>query len=290
MSDLTREEREKLMSKFMEFVTKGRDDPKPSKILSWLKDYRDDIWGEDSSQAPPCPDRETIKNWLTKDVRSISPKYAPFVRHFLEEEGYDVLPITLDELDRISEVQKFFGNETSQIKRRGPAIAGDWLMYRRWRRDALDRYIVSPVNFEYHEESNVITSTDTLRVQRKDAQFPDSEEKWKGIAIPQGRFIYTIYRSIDIRLSVINNLKFTVLDSFSHSDRIAKNGLAEIHIMSGFSMIGVNGHSTGNSFVTVLERIHEPRNFDQNPIAWADVPQHVKDELKDKEESFMNRK
>ena len=251
-----------------------------------IKEFREEHWNKLAGNRPPLPQRETIKNWLTKNIKAVSPKYAYLIDRFLNEEAYDVLTIGLEEKDRIAEVQRFFGTEANVIERMGPAIDGDWLMYRRWREPG-GRYIVSPVKFMYSKDHRVITSTDTVDLRQAGAHFNDQTQLWEGIAVPQGKFVHMVHRTFDARSAHLTNLKFGVLDDLSFSDETDRHGQAKLHIMSGFGMIGMNTHRSGNSFVIVLERIKEPRDFPINPIPLEEIPQHVQDKIVDRENKFM---
>jgi hypothetical protein len=280
-----REARTKLMAALLKHAVDRENSYTPSRLSKELADFRNRL-GEDKSGYSPAPKRETVKNWLDKTTTAIGPRYAELVSEYLNEDAYEALTIQLTELERIEELQRFFGNEANKIEQVGPALHGDWLMYRRWR-DPLDRYIVSPVSFRYSPDHRVITSTDTLHLRQEDAHFHDQVERWEGIAVPQGRFVYTIYRTLDARQTHINNLKFTVLDDISHSDETSRDGQSKLHIMSGFTMIGINTHSGGNSFITVLERVKKARVFSENPIPWNKIPKHVQDRIENRENSFM---
>ncbi|MXO69039.1 hypothetical protein GRI72_09400 [Altererythrobacter marinus] len=225
-----------------------------------------------------CPERETVKNWMDGTSKSISPKHAHFIGNYLELVDQTVFTIDLGEHGRLAELLRFFGSDPKKIDKIGHEIDGDWLMYRRWR-EPLGRYIVSPVNFEFIAEKRVITSVDCVHLRQPGAHFHDAEEKWEGVAIPMGRYTYFIHRCSDSDNALVNNVKFTVIDEHSYSSDLTVHETNRLHIMSGFTTIGVNMHPGGNSFVTVLERVAHPREFSENPIPWSEIPPHIQDHL-----------
>lgn len=119
------------------------------------------------------------------------------------------------------------------------------------------------------------------------SQFDDEQERWEGVAVPQGQYIYTIHRSIDKDQSSINNLKFSVLDDLSFSSEETDDGLQKLYLLSGLAMIGINFHNSGNAFVCVLERIKEARKFPVNPVPLHKLPAHVQSKLEEKESKFI---
>ncbi|WP_156807909.1 hypothetical protein [Henriciella marina] len=286
ISDFDSEDlRRDLLTRLQELADKPGSEMKFPELAAEIEDFFETYYRppDEKSKAPPPG---TVQNWLDGTTKAINRRNAHLIDAFLRHADADFTKIPITEFQRISDLLKFFGGQPKRIAQIGPALAGTWMMYRRWGEPRTD-YIVSPVSFFFDANHHVITTTDTVKMRLKGAEFDGAEERWDGVALPQGSYVYTIYRTPDTDAERVNNLKFAVFDDLSFSDEKSSNGLRKLYIMSGFSMIGMNHHTSGNAFVCVLERVKKERTFPTNPVPFEMLPEHVKDRLDKKEGKFI---
>lgn len=277
--------RRELLVRLQEFADKPGSEMTLSELTGQIEDYFENDYERPDKSAKPPP-KGTVKNWLDGTTKAINRRNAHLIDAFLRDSDADPAKIPITEYRRISELLKFFGGQPKRIAQIGPALAGTWMMYRRMGEPRMN-YIVSPVSFFFDSNHNVITTTDTVKMRLKGANFDGVEENWDGVALPQGRHVYTIYRTPDTDSERVNNLKFAVFDDLLFSDEKTSNGLKKLYIMSGFSMIGMNHHTSGNAFVCVLERVSKERTFPTNPVPFEMLPGHVKDRIDKREGQFI---
>lgn len=277
--------RRNLLVRLQKFADKPGSEMTLSELTEQIKYYFENIY-KGPDKGPEPPPKGTVKNWLDGTTKALNRRNAHLIAAFLDDSGADPAKISITEHRRISDLLKFFGGEPKRIAQIGPALAGTWMMYRRMG-EPRTNYIVSPVSFFFDAEHRVITTTDTVKMRHKGAEFDGAEERWDGVALPQGSYVYTIYRTPDTDADRVNNLKFAVFDDLIFSDEKSSNGFQKLYIMSGFSMIGMNHHTSGNAFVCVLERVSKERTFPTNPVPFEMLPEHVKVRIDKREGQFI---
>lgn len=278
--------RRDLLVRLQEFADKPGSEMKFPELAAEIGDFFDSYYERPDERSKPPP-LGTVQNWLDGTTKALNRRNAHLIDAFLRYSDADFAKVPITEYQRISDLLKFFGSQPKRISQIGPALDGTWMLYRRWG-DPLTNYIVSPVQFMFDANHRVITSIDTVQLRLKGAEFDGVKENWDGVALPQGGYIYTIHRTPDDDVERVNNLKFSVLDDLSFSNEKTREGIRKLYMLSGFSMIGINHHTSGNAFVCVLERVSSERKFPTNPVPFEMLPDHVRDRLEKKEGQFID--
>ena len=264
----------------------GTEQPKHEYIRLELKAFALGNESDETEKAKELlnrvPSAATIRDWLKRDqISSVQPRFEETLYSFLEANFAEARIMEITEYSEIRRLYRFFGYQPHLIEKVGPQIDGLWNMYRRWSKP-LDRYLLSPVRIVYDAKANVIVAYDNVQINLSGAYHSHAPEQWVGVVVPQGRYVYLIFRVMDHEDGDVKNLKFVVLDDLELSAEVV-DGRFAFHYMSGQTMIGINSHAGSNSFVTVFERIPQESDIENNPIMFDELPIPIKDLLTKKE-------
>lgn len=251
-------------------------------------DTHDEIDFGDGKDSPngrlPRPD--TLRNWIEGSTTSMQAAHGRFVENFLKSRAPQLLPIRIDDLQRIKQFVRFFGEDQTLIRNVGLAIQGRWLMYRKWR-IGLSDYLVSPVTISYSAADTVITATDELYYEMPSPTRDMVEQIWNGFIVPQGRFLNLIFRVVTESHAQTTNVKFVLINEMIRArERESAEG-ARFHMLIGQTLIGVEEGGNSSAFATILERVDQVEDHMIGRKHFSELPRSVRESLLKKEDEAI---
>lgn len=240
-----------------------------------------DFGGGEDGPNGRMPRPDTLRNWIEGSTTAMQAAHGRFVENFLRKRAPHLLPIRIDDVRRIKQLVRFFGEDETLIRSVGLALQGRWLMYRKWR-IGLSYYLVSPVDITFSASENVITATDELHYEMPGPTRDMVEQIWDGFIVPQGRFLNLIFRVVTESHAQTTNVKFVLINEMIRARERGSQEGARLHMLIGQTLIGVEEGGNSSAFATVLERVDAVEDDMIGRKHFSELPRSVR-------ESFLKR-